>query len=123
MREFFHSEDREILRVLYAEQEWKEIYFFHEKYLLSPAQLSRTVRKLEELGIIESSGHMIKMTDFGRSWLLANRHEVFYKFGDMRWKKFYSGLPSVRARADEYVPRPSKMKKGFFRRCGGDRQS
>lgn len=114
MNDRYHSEDREILRDLYADKDWKEIYVFHEKYLLSPAQVSRSVRKLEQQELIEILDHRIRMTDHGRKWLLANRRRVFFDCGKLQWKNPHTGFSTDHQRRDEHIPRPGKMSHNFF---------
>lgn len=115
----FLSEDREILRDLYTASGWVEVYFFHKKYLLSPAQITRTIRKLEELKIVEVSDYKIRMTEFGRKWLLANRRQVFLRPDDMSWKNTSSKVAYNDDENSTYFPRPGKMRQPFYEKLYG----
>lgn len=116
MSKITHSEDRELLRDLYAGGDWMDIYYFHQKYLLSPAQISRAIRKLKSLKLVESMDYKIKLTDFGCRWLLSNRRQVFLKPKDMEWKTPSSKVIADYGKISEYIPRPSKMRQTFFER-------
>ncbi len=79
------SEDIEFLRELFVKSR-VELYYFHEKYLLSPGQLARTVNKFLELKIVEKIDYDILLTDFGKKWILSNRKQLFLNPQKMYWK-------------------------------------
>ena len=81
-----HSEDREILLALYKEKKGSDIYAFHEKYLLSPGQIARVVRKYHKEGVIDFDGKNILLTQYGRNWLIVNRLQVFRGKRTLPWK-------------------------------------
>jgi len=83
---YFHSEDREILRHLWAEHDPVKVYLFHEKYLLSPGQIARILRKYSAENIIEIHGDRIALTERGRRWILRNRREIFMHVSAKPWK-------------------------------------
>ena len=48
----FYSEDIEFIKELFDKKQVK-LYLFHEKYLLSPIQLARTLKRFIEEEIVE----------------------------------------------------------------------
>jgi hypothetical protein len=79
------SEDIEFLRELYI-QNSVSMYFFHEKYMLSPAQLGRTIRKFTDIGCVILNENCIELTEKGRRWIITNRRELFLKTKEKYWK-------------------------------------
>lgn len=65
-----------------------EIYVLHLKYKLSPAQLARSIEKFSSLDIITIvSNEYIRITDFGKKWLIANKSKIYLFDRDSEWKK------------------------------------
>lgn len=81
------SSEREILKLLYSSNEWADLYSLHDKYLLSPGQLSNAVRKFEDAGIIESKELEVKLTLKGRVWLIKHRRAIFMGGHGRPWAK------------------------------------
>lgn len=81
-----HSEDREILLVLFKEKQGIDIYTFHEKYLLSPGQIARVVRKYQIEGVLDFDGKNISLTQHGKNWLIRNRLKVLQGKRELPWK-------------------------------------
>jgi hypothetical protein len=82
----FSTVDREILRHLFNE-EIVSIYFFHKKYLLSPAQLSQSIQKLSENNLIKLDNFNILLTENGRKYVYNNRDIIFRKIETEYWEK------------------------------------
>lgn len=83
----FFSEDIEFLREIF---EVKKIspYHFHQKYLLSPAQMARTLRKFLNLEVIEFKDNEAILTKTGESWIIENRKKIF-----MNSNKYWKQVP------------------------------
>lgn len=79
------SEDIEFIKELYIHNS-VNMYFFHEKYMLSPAQLGRTIRKFTNIKCVIINDNNIELTDKGRKWIIANRKELFLKTKEKYWK-------------------------------------
>ena len=72
------SEDIEFVKELFSNNK-VNMYIFHEKYMLSPAQLGRVIRKFTEKECIVVNGYDIELTEKGRKWIVTNRKELFLK--------------------------------------------
>ncbi len=119
----FHSEDREILRDLFKCPDGKMLFFFHDEYLLSPAQVSRSLQKFSELHLVEIDNEMVRLTEIGRKWVLANRRAIFFNVGHAFWKDplirkewpedelYREILESAR---NDYRPKMKRMNLEFF---------
>jgi hypothetical protein len=79
------SEDIEFVKELYINNKIN-IYFFHEKYMLSPAQLGRSIRKFAKMKYIIVNDDNIELTKSGRKWIIANRRVLFLKEKEKHWK-------------------------------------
>jgi hypothetical protein len=73
----YFSEDRELLRDLYTYPAGRTYYYFHERYMLSPAQLARSLQRFSADNIITLDEELVLLSDFGKRWVLANRHSIF----------------------------------------------
>lgn len=82
---YIFSEDIEFMRELYIYNS-VSLYFFHEKYMLSPAQLGRTIRKFTDIECVILNENRIELTEKGRKWIIANRRELFLKTKEKYWK-------------------------------------
>jgi hypothetical protein len=81
----YYSEDIIFLKHIFQCQE-VDIYFFHEKYLLSPAQLSRTIRKFKEIDVITEQNGIATLTEKGRAWIIDNKRSLFLQKKSRFWK-------------------------------------
>lgn len=108
------SEDVEFLKELYYKNRL-DLYFFHEKYRLSPAQLARTIRKFEELDLIVLSCDQVILLDKGRSWIFANRKNIFLKEKSKYWKVIPVKMCQKVLGVNElYKPNRKKIDKELF---------
>lgn len=99
------SEDIEFLRELYA-QTSVSMYFFHEKYMLSPAQLGRTIRKFANINCVVLNGDCVELTPKGRNWIVANRRKLFFKVREKYWKNVPTEMLQKSSKiGDAYKPR------------------
>jgi|GEM_PF-2442643 len=72
------SEVREILRLLFAASIPLDIYEFHVRYGLSPAQVSRVVKVMVDFGVAnEVDVGQILLTPQGKRWVIMNRRALF----------------------------------------------
>lgn len=83
---FYFTEDIELLKELYYKNT-ANVYFFHERYRLSPAQLARAIRKFENQGLIEFNDTTVTLTENGKKWVLANRKDIFLYERKKYWKE------------------------------------
>ena len=81
----YYSEDIEIIRQLIYNGH-VNLYDLHIKYRLSPAQISRSVRKLQEEQVIIVDEKTISITNFGREWVIRNRRMLFLDDKRKYWK-------------------------------------
>lgn len=81
-----YSEDIEFLKELYLENK-VDLYFFHEKYRLSPAQLSRTISKFIEKDLITLKDNCVILNETGKKWIVSQRKHLFLNESRKYWKK------------------------------------
>ena len=86
MLEYISSSDKKILLELFTERKSICIYWFHEKYLFSPAQIIRFVRNYLEEKIISYEDYKIKLTEHGIKWVVHNREKIFLSPNKKVWK-------------------------------------
>ncbi|MCK5632933.1 hypothetical protein KAH94_04240 [bacterium] len=87
MLKYITSSDKRILLELFTERKSIYIYYFHEKYLFSPVQINRFVRKYLEEKIISFDDYKIKLTEHGIKWIVHNRGKIFLSPNKKEWKK------------------------------------
>jgi DNA-binding PadR family transcriptional regulator len=110
-----YSEDIELLKELYSSSE-KDLYFFHEKYKLSPAQLARTLKKFESEELIEIKNRIVVLTEKGRKWIFHNRGMLFLKEKSKYWKKIPDEMKQEPLGINElYKPNRSTLDKEIFK--------
>lgn len=111
----FYSEDIEFLKeLLYHDK--VEIYLFHEKYKLSPAQLARTINKFMNQELIIFSNHTISLTEKGRNWIFENRRVLFIKEKKKYWKEIPEAMKQEKIAINElYKPNRRKIDKELFK--------
>ena len=108
------SEDIEFMRELYIYNS-VSMYFFHEKYMMSPAQLGRTIRKFTKIGCIRISDSDIELTENGRRWIIANRRELFLKAKEKYWKNIPIEMAQEKFKInDTYKPITKKLDSELF---------
>jgi hypothetical protein len=81
-----YSEDIEFIKELFTQKE-VNMYFFHEKYFLSPVQLARTINKFLTEEIIEMQGDLVSLTTKGKAWVICKRKLLFLYEKDKYWKE------------------------------------
>lgn len=111
----YFSEDIEFVKELF-ERKQVDLYFFHEKYLLSPAQLLRTTNKFIKEGIIELKNEVATLTPKGEKWIIYNRKTLFLNEKDKYWKEIPSKMRqnSIGIK-DLYKPYRNKLDKELFK--------
>ncbi len=109
------SEDIEFLKELYA-QNSLDLYFFHEKYQLSPFQLARTIQKFEDNGLIVISGNQITLNEYGRNWIFGNRKYIFLRENVKYWKLIPENMKQPILGINElYIPNRKTLDKEIFK--------
>lgn len=109
------SEDIEFVKELYFHNS-VSVYYFHEKYMLSPAQLGRTIRKFIEIECVTLNDTNITLTNKGRKWIIANRRELFLKNKDKYWKNIPIDMKQEAISInDTYKPDITKLDSELFR--------
>lgn len=72
------SSKREILNILYEQDNWVELYSLHQKYRLSPGVVAEFVSVLIDNKLIVANELSVKLTNAGRHWMYLNRKKIFY---------------------------------------------
>lgn len=108
MMQFF-SEDIEFLRELYIHRSL-DMYFFHKKYMLSPAQLGMIIKKYSQMGYVVLNGRNIELTSAGCNWIVANRKNIFLAEREKYWKQipFFAQYSRITP-GDIYRPNIKKL--------------
>lgn len=87
-----------------------DLYKLHEEYLLSPAQLSCTIRKLIEIDAVELNGLLARLTDCGRKWIFAERRRIFLSDRQRYWAYSVGAEPAARMPVyNPYLPKLKNM--------------
>ncbi|MEQ9441728.1 MAG: hypothetical protein RIG62_21995 [Cyclobacteriaceae bacterium] len=81
----FKSYEKEIFRELYKDKS-VDIYFFYEKYGLSPAHIAKFILNCREKDLVQYSDGKILLTQSGISYVDENKKEI-YLDSITRWKK------------------------------------
>ncbi|WP_445682651.1 hypothetical protein [Radicibacter daui] len=98
----YQSFEIEILKTLYQKQDWVNVYYFHEKYLLSAGQISNFIRRYGKFEIINFKNYEIKLTAKGINWLIANRRHIFLTKKNRHWA-YFKADPKLKI-GDPYLP-------------------
>ncbi len=110
-----YSEDIEFLRELYCKNE-VDLYFFHEKYRLSPAQLSRTISKFIEIELIILQDNNIVLTETGKKWIISHRKNLFLDEKRKYWKEIPNNMVQETININElYKPNRNKLDTELFK--------
>ena len=109
------SEDIEFVKELYAKRS-VNIYVFHEKYMLSPAQLGRTIKKFLDLECIRINNDNGEITEKGLNWIIANRQELFLNSKYKYWKNVPFEMEQEAIKTDDtYKPNTKKLDPELFK--------
>jgi hypothetical protein len=113
----FTSFERETIRVLFASSDWIDIFVLHERYMLSPGQLSHAVRKLAALNVIDVSGLNVRLNSRGRKWVFVNRRMLFMRNEVRFWASRHDPTqhPSI-SPATPYMPKLKAVRTDFFKK-------
>lgn len=107
----FEVVEREILKNL-LKKDTIDWYFFHEKYKLSPGQLSRSMKKLEAWEYIVIEDDKIHITNDGIKRLIAERNDKLRKRTVEIWQLPQSERLVEKLNVNQfYLPNKNKMKK------------
>jgi len=111
----YASFEREIIRTLFESQDWVDLFDLHERYMLSPGQLSFAVRRLKGLGIIETNGLQVKLNARGRKWVFAHREPLFLR-GNRFWAAQNDQVGDAQlSPLEPYMPKLKSIRADFFR--------
>ncbi|CAL2080800.1 helix-turn-helix domain-containing protein [Tenacibaculum sp. 190524A05c] len=115
----FFSEDIEFVKELFDSKQ-VNLYHFHEKYLLSPAQLARTIKKFREEGIIELNDDKISLTTKGEKWIICSRKKLFLNERNKYWKEVPLEMKQESIMINEfYKPNRNKLDTELFKNIEG----
>lgn len=81
------SSDKKILLELFSYRKPLNIYYFHEKYFFSPAQINRFLRTYTKEKIVKFINNEVHLTDFGIKWIVKNRKNIFLTTKSNQWVK------------------------------------
>ena len=110
-------EDRIIIRELYQNRGWINLYSIHLNYLLSPGQMGRSVRKLLIYQVIEQKGLNIRFNEKGFIWVLKNKKEIFLTKSNRYWLQLPQDMVKREREKDTpYMPNSGLLSKRFFSR-------
>jgi predicted transcriptional regulator len=111
----FYSEDIEFIKELF-ERKKVTLYLFHEKYLLSPAQLARTIKKFLDEGIVELNKEEVSLTPNGEIWIICNRKALFLIEKNKYWKEIPIEMNQIPIGINEYYnPDRNKLDTELFK--------
>jgi hypothetical protein len=107
----FTSEDKILIDELLKRQA-VDLFDLHRRYLLSPAQLSRSVRRLVRAGLIadtqDITGLSIRLADSGLRRMILLRRDILARNKD--WKKVPKSMLTKHIGLDDpYVPNFRKL--------------
>lgn len=88
---YFSSAEKKIVLTLYECDKDLNLYDLHKRFSFSPAQLSRFVRRFQKLKVIDYTNGSIKLTDYGKDWIIENRRALFLAPTQKKW----ANIPSV----------------------------
>ncbi|WP_321289383.1 hypothetical protein [uncultured Sunxiuqinia sp.] len=111
----FYSEDIEFVKELF-EKKQVNLYLFHEKYLLSPAQLARTIKKFLEEEVVELNNDKVSLTPKGERWIICNRKALFLNEKKKYWKEVPVEMKQESIGINEfYKPNRNKLDTELFK--------
>ena len=114
LKKVIRTEDVEVLRELYRDDK-VDLYRFHQLYSISPDQLARTINHFGDLKVIEIVGDCAQLTDFGRTWVVANRRLIFLRERELEWKVIPKNMQKERISKDSvYKPNEHLIDREFF---------
>lgn len=110
-----YSEDIEFLKELYHKDR-VDLYFFHEKYRLSPAQLSRTLNKFLKMELVVLQGNEVLLNETGRMWIIKHRRDLFLGVRRKYWKEIPDNMVQNAININElYLPNKKSLDTELFK--------
>lgn len=107
----FHSEERILLRALFAEPRLGNLYALHEQFMLSPAQLINSINKLVLCGLVVFDGDTVVLKKAGRAWIIKHRKKLFFENTEPYWQMPRSELKLAGSSSRNGRPYRIRMKK------------
>lgn len=80
------SADILIFKHLFEQVSPTPIYYFHEKFNLSPVHMSSFINKYDSFNIFIYNENGIELTVSGRLWIIKNRHQIFLSSRKKKWR-------------------------------------
>lgn len=105
----FFSEDRIVLKELFAYEKIADFYPLHEKHLLSPAQISNAIDKILFLEIATYENNILSLNPAGRKFIIKNRNKIFNDKMNTYWKRPFQYLKIVSSMKRSETPHKIRM--------------
>lgn len=112
----YNSQHRIVLRALFSESDWVDLYRLHKETLVAPGQIAALLSFMLERRYCLVDGLRARITSSGRAWVLQNRKQIFCKV-HAEWREGskserpYELLPS-----SPYLPNLVYLDRDFFAR-------
>lgn len=84
--EEFSTYERLLFRELFPAKEGKDVFYFHEQYQLSPAQIYAFITEYGSRELVKMNGTKIFLTEMGRQKIWQRRFVIFEKSVDRTWR-------------------------------------
>lgn len=111
----YSSSDREVVRFLFARQEWADLYELHVEFGLTPGQVIDIVERLVAADFAELDGIKARLTPTGRAWVLEARDAIFRGAGHDSWRPSADELlQTPTGPPSPYLPDLSLVDREFF---------
>ncbi len=111
----FSSSDREVIRFLFSQPNWVDLYELHMQFGLSPAQIIDMLERLITLGFAERQGAQARLTQHGRDWTVAARNKIFLDTDRKAWRPSSDQLLADGLEfSTPYMPDLSLVDRKFF---------
>ncbi len=107
--------EKVILEYLYTKNKRIHIYKLYQIYNITPGEMSSSIDKLSKLKVVDLRHYKIKLTDYGKKWVLGNRTNIFFREKDLYWKSIPEHMQSNKIENNQpYMPSKLKLDKNFF---------
>lgn len=110
----YSSSDREVIRFLFAADDWADLYELHTKFSLTPAQVLDIIERLAKAGFAETQGIHSRLTLEGRQWVIEARDQIFFGVGSRSWTFSDKIVSDAENQLDPYLPDLKLLDRDFF---------
>lgn len=112
----YNSQQRIVLRALFSERDWVDLYRLHKGTLVAPGQIAALLSFMLEQKYCLVDGLKAQITPAGRAWVLQNRKQIFCKVhtewrGGSKSEEHSELQPSA-----PYLPNLAYLDRDFFAR-------